>query len=670
MLCQTLTRMMIMDLKTLLAVAIACGLAGCETEPEDASVTIELPEISSSPLEKVGSDAALEKYLKNGLLYATYQSQNLSTTEFVAEDSVVLTGTATAPNTPDANFSSSSFSATNTQEADVDEADRIEYDGDFLYILTRPDYQSYFSDAVITTESVSTVIPEPVSYGLRVMQRDAVSMAEVAWLDLETEKSYQGLYLAGDQLAAIGQESYLFYMQTITVAGDSWYWGRTETHIDVMNVSVPAAISRSHKISIEGRQVATRRLGNKLVVITRHTPALPELIAYPSSDEDVEKNEALIEQASLADLLPTISINDEVSALVSAQYCYLPAARKDNTGYASLTVITSIDLTNPTNFHSACLNTINNGIYVSSQSLYIASYADEEEKTIFHKIDISGDQPVYKASGEVEGVLGRSPSYKMSEDGEFLRVVSSRRDADAINSWWQEHLLSVLKDNQQGELKLVGQIPNQQRTTPVGKPGERVMAVRYFQNRAYIVTFQQIDPFYVVDLTLPEDPRVLGELEIPGFSSYLKPVNENLVLGFGREPFTGSKMSLFDVSDPSTPVELASHVWVNAYAPIEWDPHALAFIENSAGHFRFSFPLSSWSDSGSISELLMFDLAVDESVLLTEAGRLPVMATDIIQPYFYGYNQRSVIHGDEVHYVYDYRVWSASWDLSVINPAQ
>jgi len=660
-----------MDLKTLLTVIVACCLTGCASESEDDSVTIELPEITSAPLENIGSDAALEKYLKNGLLYTTYQSQNFSPTEFVVDDSFVLTAAASTTNTLDVSFSSGSFSGTNTQEADVDEADRIEYDGEFLYILTQPVFQSVNIGLMASTDDSPAIVPEPDSYGVRVMQRNVVSMQEVAWLDLTTNYSYQGLYLAGDQLAVIGQQSNYFYLPAIDVAGDSWYWGRPKTRIDVMDVSVPGAISQSYKISIEGRQVATRRVGNNLVVITRHTPTLPDLIAYPSSDDDVEKNEELIEQASLADLLPTISINDDVSMLVSAQNCYLPAARKENTGYANLTVVTNIDLTNPTNFHSACLNTVNNGIYVSSQSLYIASTVYDEEKTVFHKVDISAEQPAYKASGEVDGYLGwANPSYRMSEDGDYLRVVSSRRDASVINMWWQEHLLSVLKDNQQGELEIVGQIPNQQRTTPVGKPGERVMAVRYFQNRAYIVTFQQIDPFYVVDLTQPEDPQVLGELEIPGFSRYLKPVNENLVLGFGREPLTGSKMSLFDVSDPAEPVELDTYVWASAYSPLEWDPHALAFVENGPDHFRFSFPLTSWGDNSTAAELLLFDLTLDGSVALQESGRLPVMNTDVIQIPFYGYNQRSVIHGDEVHYVYDHRVWSASWDLSVINPAQ
>ena len=321
----------------------------------------------------------------------------------------------------------------------------------------------------------------------------------------------------------------------------------------------------------------------------------------------------------------------------------------------------------PENFSASCFNAVSHGIYVSPKSLYITS-SDEIKGSKIHKFSLNTDKPLYLGSGSIPGYLGwRNPAYRMNESGDDLRVVSTTRSA----SGELEHFLTILQDNKQGELVKVSQLPNDSQPAKIGKPREDIQAVRYFQGRAYIVTFLQTDPLYVIDVSDASSPAILGELEIPGFSSYLHPVNENLLLGYGQQTWANTKMSLFDVSDPSAPKELKSFTWENTSTPLRWDPRALAFLAQGNNRYRFSFPTESWVDSKSDAELFMFDLGIDDdgTVNLPEPSRLAI-TTDNTRGYAYGYNQRSVIQGDEVHYVYDYRVWSASWDLSVINPSQ
>ena len=81
---------------------------------------------------------------------------------------------------------------------------------------------------------------------------------------------------------------------------------------------------------------------------------------------------------------------------------------------------------------------------------------------------------------------------------------------------------------------------------------ERIYSARFIGDKGYLVTFKQVDPFYVLDLSNPKKPEIKGELKIPGYSSYLHPISDDLILGIGKE---GSvvKVSLFDVSDPTNP---------------------------------------------------------------------------------------------------------------------
>jgi len=116
------------------------------------------------------------------------------------------------------------------------------------------------------------------------------------------------------------------------------------------------------------------------------------------------------------------------------------------------------------------------------------------------------------------------------------------------------------------DLRIVGSVQNLGLT-------ERIYSVRFAGDKGYVVTFRETDPFYVLDLSDPGNPRLAGELKIPGYSSYLHPITENLILGAGREDWN-VKISLFDVSDPSEPAEMSKVILEEHWSEVLETHHA------------------------------------------------------------------------------------------------
>lgn len=199
-------------------------------------------------------------------------------------------------------------------------------------------------------------------------------------------------------------------------------------------------------------------------------------------------------------------------------------------------------------------------IYVSSNNIYITNttYNDEKilnsmaypettDETIIHKISIADGKIEYKSWGGVPGTVLNQ--FSMDEYQGYFRI--------ATTTGWMENNNVYVLDN---DLKVVGKIEGL-------APGEKIYSARFLGNRAYLVTFKKIDPLFVVDLKDPENPTVLGELKIPGFSDYLHPYDENHIIGVGKNAvdegsfawYQGVKIALFDVSDPENPVEISEY---------------------------------------------------------------------------------------------------------------
>jgi len=144
-------------------------------------------------------------------------------------------------------------------------------------------------------------------------------------------------------------------------------------------------------------------------------------------------------------------------------------------------------------------------------------------------------------------------------------------------------------------------LPNARRPERIGKPGEQVHGVRFVGTRAYAVTFRRTDPVYVIDLADPADPKLLGSLEVPGFSERLYPLTDRLLLGVGHDTTswdstdftTGTRLGLIDVGDPTKPVELASRTIGErgTRSAVDGSPHGL-MLRQVGVRLRIALPVA------------------------------------------------------------------------------
>jgi len=161
---------------------------------------------------------------------------------------------------------------------------------------------------------------------------------------------------------------------------------------------------------------------------------------------------------------------------------------------------------------------------------------------------------------------GREVFPLLSVRDNLMMGAYTRRDRDGVARDMETvyGYFPILRERASDQsLQVVGQLPNTQRPAAIGLPGEQVYAVRMLGERGYVVTFRQVDPLYVLDLSNPADPKQAGELKVPGFSDYLFPMGDGLLFGVGKDADAsgrqgGVKVALFDVKDPARPAALAS----------------------------------------------------------------------------------------------------------------
>jgi uncharacterized secreted protein with C-terminal beta-propeller domain len=363
----------------------------------------------------------------------------------------------------------------------------------------------------------------------------------------------------------------------------------TLTEIDVSDPSQLAVIGT---LRLDGEYLDARMVGSSVRVVTSNAfplerfyplPALPA--ATPGTAAAQARARRLVSSASAGDWLPTYQLgNGPTRTLVPCRDVYRPPA------FAGLGVVTilTIDLAQGLRPLDAIAVMADGGIvYASPTTLYLATEAWAERPTPFApelarpgastQIDAfeitNPDATSFVGSGNVPGYL--LDQWSMSEYQGVLRVVSTDTPA-----WWgngpasQTYLTTL--EPQQGTLVQLGQVGG------LGA-GERVYAARLLGDIGYITTFRQVDPLYTIDLTNPAAPRVLGQLDLPGTSTYLQPIGSDLLLAVGEdidpttnEP-TGTRVSLFDVADPTTPTELSSVDLGQGFSAVASDSHAFLY---------------------------------------------------------------------------------------------
>jgi uncharacterized secreted protein with C-terminal beta-propeller domain len=236
------------------------------------------------------------------------------------------------------------------------------------------------------------------------------------------------------------------------------------------------------------------------------------------------------------------------------------------------------------------------------------------------RVAIGGSEVKFDGIGYVEGYIENQ--FSMDEYDGHLRVTTTV-------GWWGDviNYLWVLDDN----LKVVGQVGGKDlpEANTLGEPGERIRSTRFDGDYAYVVTFLQTDPFYVINLSDPENPFIEGSLKITGFSEHLQVLDDDHVLGIGFETnetggTIGLKFNIYDVSDKSNPVEAFENPTVFLYEDIGygytsaiWN-HKDLLVNLDKGIMAMPFSSYGWDNTDDYwsynSGILLFDLSIEEGI--------------------------------------------------------
>ncbi len=663
-------------------------------------------------LANLTSEAALKYYYRAGFMEqgdVYYSSQ------------YCYFGPIVSPAPPVSPDSSAIITGTNIQVEGVEEADVIKTTEDFIYSLdynrgevgwtSQPDEDMQQS---ITSYKISADGQLPTTQG----KFQALIPSQLA--NTGSYIQNQGLYHYQNEDAGSRQLTYVVTQSE----GGCWSASKSSTFIFNYDSGPETDYQLQYSLQFDGELVTSRRVGNKLFLAISHRPNLRALATELYTEEEYQNlvfDEALVDeifsQVEPARLLPKIYYPDGRQVnLVDINNIMMPELSGSNLDPV-LTSLVMLDLDDlsamPESF--AVMGRID-GMYATPESAYFASSKSEYKfvqgnfvrngnvNTDIHKISIQGEALEYRGSGTVEGRMGNDPTrlaYRMSEYQGNLRVLSDDEWGDRWGDWGK-YRLSILAESTTEQLLLdqVAAIPNQQRPQPIGKPGELLYAMRFYGERAYAVTFEMIDPLYVFDLSDATDPIILGELEIEGFSDYLHPVGDNLLIGIGMYAVSsldppvswlqGVQVGLFDISSPTNPELLDTYIagFRGSHTIVSNSPHAFTLLPadaDSGRPLRFVIPLLEhgpadgivqpspsyyypWKSTGT----LMFEIGqngVGQSELQLVAQATIASSAEVLEPEA-GYYQtwdpdsaRSVIYGDQLLHYFRGGLFSTPWSI-------
>lgn len=594
------------------------GFSGSETfeytiEDSDgnaasATVTMEVGPTGGSPstsqIEHLLLEAAEEKWSHQFGQYEIERHHRWRWGEII---DVSWDGWIFATDTSSSNFSFSTdedHSGTELQVDGVDEGDIIKTDGDFLYVLS-----DWFDEQSESMEH----------------QLIIVSVADASAPTVVSRYDFEGdvveAYLDGDRVTVISQ------LESQVVV----------TLLDVSNRSMPELIGESR---IDGGLEATRTIGDFLYIVVDahladHLPTLETVCG--DGDQgcfyETKRQFASRMRNQIRNSLPQVEQRDAAGAVTATESLLENSSLVgfDFSGHDRVSSVVSFD-TSASDVALVSSTSLTHGVtgevYVSREAVYLLEQtwdtASRTRRTGINKLSLATDGSIeWEASGVVEGYVHNR--FSVDEHDGYLRV------ATTTSEWGGDNNLYVLQ--QSGEqLDVVGSVEGLAK-------GERIYSARFDGTRGFVVTYRKVDPLFVFDLSDPTDPQALGALKVTGYSNYLQLIDENHLLGIGREANNGGlfqeiQISIFDVSDFSDPKLVHRYGFEGGrqqWSPIMQDAwnlgthHAVSYFSSAQ---TLVMPVyeggSSWSwvRNGQEAEVSMRVLDIDIVDGITSLGRV------------------------------------------------
>lgn len=479
-------------------------------------------------------------------------------------------------------------STTNVQVENVDEADIVKVDDKYIY------YVSEKNIVIVDAQN-----PE-----------NSEKIAEISYKDQKF--SPREIYINDKKLIVIGSE-YNDIVRTeniqITEEKQSNVQDKTINNemrnktgviiYDLTEITKPTEIRR---VMVEGTYISSRKIENDIYFVA--DKYINTLNIINEKVEDLKEYENQYK--------PT----------------YIDTAISQEENYIEFNKIYSLEENNETNYLILVgLNIENNEdaeictflgggqyIYASEKNMYIATnkitYGENYEfldgKTHLIKFELNNGKFIFKAETDIDGQINNQ--FSMDEDGDKFRI------ATTIGSLWNidktiSNNLYILNE----KLEEIGKLEEFAKE-------EKIYSVRYVKDKAYVVTFKQVDPLLVIDLSDPSNPQIQGELKIPGYSTYLHPYDEKHIIGFGVDTKetssgvtnNGLKMVMFDISDLSNPKELFKTEIKNskyAYSELLYNHKALLFSKEKN---IIAFPINSFNGTKTNSRIAIYNIDLEK----------------------------------------------------------
>ena len=569
-------------------------------------------------------------------------------------------------------------SSTNVQEKGVDEADFVKTDGRYLFAISNNNYAQRAAGVRIFDTQSGSKQPRQISA-----------------IGFHKNMRVEGMYLMphSHKLIIIGNS----YRKPLRNKYSRWSGTTHVISVDIRNKAKPSVLKH---VQMEGHSKTTRRIGNQLyLVLSGGRVSFPEtykVLETPKKMTEAEyrkvKQEMIaeIKKWSIKKDLPHYRVLGQsgIKPLMNANHFLL---NPDKISNHSMTTLVAIDL-NARNFHFKTANYFgySGTVYASNKALYVSPYHYGQklklnksrfphnlQKTMIHKFAFNRAKGFdYRGSGVVLGSFNwRSDAFQLDEDTKGnLRVVTSNQNNrtkqtdPAANS---PVILTALAEHPQNkQLITLSRLPNRQQPKALGKKGEQLYGVRLFNDYAYFVTFKRTDPLYVVNMKNPKNMRVVAALEIPGFSDYLHPISQNLLLGVGKKAnkegrVQGLKISLFDISNPRNPREIDKiHLGERGtHSPANHNHHAFTSLKmRNSPITRVALPVSLVTNIDNSSEesgLHQFEVNSRTKKVSHVGQILPPKLNQ--RRWYWGNEDRSIIIENKLYYYHNGNFWAGDW---------